>query len=209
MGCCTALPGSELAELPRKGSSSNAVFIATPLGARVQVHFCNECKPLTMLLSVRSSVTLACDLMLAIAVIVDQLNCNALLFLSTRAPSFTDFESCFWFLSTCPSVSLPHILLYLTASEVASAVTVCSRYQELAGCVVNLTECTQMEIANSVEKLREMQCPVLAFYDVQELSQELTYKFLSHNCDRQICRTKDLTEALKVMRTFLLHLEQT
>ena len=207
MGCCSTLPGT--ADLPRSDSLSNAVFIATPLGGQVQVHFHNECKAYTLLLSVRASVSLAEDVVSAITAIADELDCNSLLFLGSRVPGFADYDSSFWFLSTCPKVSIRRTILYTCTSELEPAVTVCARYPEVAALVINLVDCSEAELTSNVGKLEDAECPLLLLYNLRDFPQVLLQEMFEGPFagSRQICRVEGAEETLKAVSAFIIGLE--
>ena len=209
MGCCSSLPGTASAELPRSSSLSNAVFVATPLGGRVQVHFHNEGKAYTMLLSVRASVSLAEDLISAISVIADHLDCNSLLFLGNRTPVFADYDSSFWVLSTCPKVSIHRTILYICSTELVAAVTACTRYPDVAALIVNLAECSEAELSGSVKRLAEAEHPFLLLYSLPEFPQELLQIVFqgAYAGVRMVCKVEDTKETLKAISGFIIGLD--
>lgn len=206
MGCCSTLPVGT--ELPRCGLS-NAVFIATPLGGKVQVHFHNESKAYTLLLSVRASVSLAEDVVAAITAIADALNCNSLLFLGSRTPVFADYDSSFWFLSTCPKVSIRKTLLYVCKSELPPALTACFRYPEVAALIINLADCSETELTSSVEDLKDTECPLLILYNLRDCPQTVLQTVFegAYAGARQICKVEGAEETLKAVSAFIMGLE--
>lgn len=175
----------------------------------MQVHFHNESKAYTMLLSVRASVTLAGDILSAIATIADQLNCNSLLFLGSRTPIFADYDSSFWFLSTCPKVSIRHTVLYVCATEFSPAVTACTRYPDIAALIVNLTECNEAELSSSVKRLAEAEYPFLFLHNMQEFPPALLQIIFegAYAGSRQVCKVEGAEETLKAVSGFIIGLE--